>query len=1016
MVCNGVELPARSSERQARPSRQPSPAQPAQPSPAQPSPAQPSPAQPSPAQPSPAQPSPAQPSPAQPSPAQPSPAQPSPAQPSPAQPSPAQPSPAQPSPAQPSPAQPSPAQPSPAQPSPAQPSPAQPSPAQPSPAQPSPAQPSPAQPSPAQPSPAQPSPAQPSPAQPSPAQPSPAQPSPAQPSPAQPSPAQPSPAQPSPAQPSPAQPSPAASPAQPSPAQPSPAQPSPAQPSPAQPSPAQPSPAQPSPAQPSPAQPTQPSPAQPSPAQPSPAQPSPAQPSPAQPSPAQPSPAQPSPAQPSPAQPSPAQPSPAQPSPAQPSPAQPSPAQPSPAPSPAQPSPAQPSPAQPSPAQPSPAQPSPAQPSPAQPSPAQPAQPSQPSAPAQPSPAKPSPPSPAQPRPAQPSQPPPPSPSRPSPPSLPSPPLPSPPLPSPPLPSPPLPSPPLPSHPLPSPPLPAPSLPSPPSPPLPSPPLPPLPPRPSPPLPSPPPPLPLPSPPRAMYGHQEAITSIDGWQWDGINKENYYKFGSNDFKTTMRQSAHSDLIRVHWHPTLEPAPLITAHLDYMAKRNDYDEENRQIQEARHARPDAHLPAHTRQGLPDPHTWLPRCTNLHSKATFHTYPINPQTDIVGTGNCETFLQLHPHMTTPAMSLSTGEPIMPRHDLVQHVTVHDEDLPTSGHQRSHEQLTHHSTTQPRMAITEWATIAYTDGSCIKTSGAAPASVGAGVYIPENNVLITAALNDPESNTINKAELTAIHAALKAGAKRIATDSLCSLYQIRRALANPMSLITPRHNDILTAIAALIIGSPVTIQFFKVKAHSGIIGNEGADALAKHAALHPELANTPAYSPTTRRETKNWLSNAADGDSPAPLPDCRQSVRAHMHRKHKLGLANQDSIYYQMSQEIKKALLDWAADSPAQVVFLQMCHRAESVWQWAETSSGAKPVWPGQWSTPPGTGSSQGCLVLVKPSTILQGCTQVQLQEEGAQGRVLRVDGELAGRPMFLVCVSSPAQQAERPAFYA
>ncbi|KAJ9509925.1 hypothetical protein QJQ45_011465 [Haematococcus lacustris] len=281
----------------------------------------------------------------------------------------------------------------------------------------------------------------------------------------------------------------------------------------------------------------------------------------------------------------------------------------------------------------------------------------------------------------------------------------------------------------------------------------------------------------AMYGHQEAITSIDGWQWDGINKENYYKvhwkptvidrwalplcaeegytpthietisreeakdvctcelcwlprgdsptchnckrayhpacleeahlsghkepgywlcpickFGSNDFKTTMRQSAHSDLIRVHWHPTLEPAPLITAHLDYMAKRNDYDEENRQIQGARHARPDAHLPAHTRQGLPDPHTWLPRCTNLHSKATFHTYPINPQTDIVGTGNCETFLQLHPHMTAPAMSLSTGEPIMPRHDLVQHVTVHDESGRTVGlmtkdqHQHLHAWLQH------------------------------------------------------------------------------------------------------------------------------------------------------------------------------------------------------------------------------------------------------------------------------------------------------------------------------------------
>ncbi|KAJ9533485.1 hypothetical protein QJQ45_026526 [Haematococcus lacustris] len=755
----------------------------------------------------------------------------------------------------------------------------------------------------------------------------------------------------------------------------------------------------------------------------------------------------------------------------------------------------------------------------------------------------------------------------------------------------------------------------------------------------------------AMYGHQEAITNIEGWQWDGINKENYYKvhwkptvidrwalplcaeegytpthiepisreeakdvctcelcwlprgdspmchnckrayhpacleeallsghkepshwlcpickFGSNEFKTNMRQSAHSDLIRVHWRPTLEPAPLITAHLDYLARRSDYEEENKRIQEARYARPDTQLPTHTRQGLPDPHTWLPRCTNLHSKATFHTYPINPQTDIVGTGRCETFLQLHPHMTTPAMNSSTGEPIMPKHDLVQHVTVHDESgrtaglltkqqhqhlhawlqhtpharnlatelvallrrqdtqssrhpmrlaqdkalttlhttrsftstvqrwadpltvrpetttywspdindtafgahhncllvrhtglstwnvpaddavalkcvnhaihsahqeeamatimlipgkkgisypkyidtlrrypeycqhlasipltntncsklgkhatllvyviwneagqllttkgnpqgwmastatalhpdrethpfhhkpnnqkqpatlpsghkqhlrlpldraLPTPGHTRNQHQLTHHSTTLPRMAITEWTTVAYTDGSCIKTSEPAPARVGAGVYIPENNALITIALNDPENNTINKAELTAIHAAIKAGARRIATDSLCSLYQIRRALANPMSLINHRHNDILTDIATLIVASPDTIQFFKVKAHSGVIGNEGADALAKHAALHPEQANTLGYHPTTRRERGIWLSNGTDGETLAPLPDCRHSVRAHMHSRHKLGLANQDSVYYQMTQDITKAAAKGAGE---------------------------------------------------------------------------------------------------------
>ncbi|KAJ9507208.1 hypothetical protein QJQ45_004805 [Haematococcus lacustris] len=755
----------------------------------------------------------------------------------------------------------------------------------------------------------------------------------------------------------------------------------------------------------------------------------------------------------------------------------------------------------------------------------------------------------------------------------------------------------------------------------------------------------------AMYGHQEAITSIDGWQWDGINKESYYKvhwkptiidkwalplcaeegytpthtepisredakdvctcelcwlprgdspmchnckrayhpacleeallsghkepghwlcpickFGSNEFKTTMRLSAHSDLIRVHWRPTLEPAPLITAHLDYLARRSDYEEENKRIQEARCARPDTKLPSHTRQGLPDPHTWLPRCTNLHSKATFHTYPINPQTDIVGTGKCETFLQLHPDMTTPAMSFSTGEPIMPKHDQVQHVTVHDESgrtvglltkqqhqhlhawlqhtphtrnlatelvallrrrdtqssrhpmrlaqdkalttlhttrsftstvqrwadpltvrpetttywspdindtafgahhncllvrhtglstwnvpaddamalkcvnhaihsahqeeamatimlipgkkgisypkhidtlrrypeycqhlasiplnntncsklgkhatllvyviwneagqllttkgnpqgwmastatalhpdrethpflrrphnqkqpaalpsghkqhlrlpldraLPTLGHTRSQHQLTHHSTTLPRMAITEWTTIAYTDGSCIKTSEPDPARVGAGVYIPESNALLTIAMNDPENNTINKAELTAIHAALKAGARRIATDSLCSLYQIRRALANPMSLINHRHNDILTDIATLIIASPVTTQFYKVRAHSGIIGNEGADALAKHAALHPEQANTLEYHPTTPKERGIWLNHGTDSETLAPLPDCRQSVRAHMHSKHKLGLANQDSIYYQMTQDITKAAAKGAGE---------------------------------------------------------------------------------------------------------
>ncbi|KAJ9531174.1 hypothetical protein QJQ45_000821 [Haematococcus lacustris] len=205
----------------------------------------------------------------------------------------------------------------------------------------------------------------------------------------------------------------------------------------------------------------------------------------------------------------------------------------------------------------------------------------------------------------------------------------------------------------------------------------------------------------------------------------------------------------------------------------------------------------------------------------------------------------------------------------------------------------------AISEWKKVTYTDGSCIK--GTEGASVGAGVYTPASDDRITIALTG--DTTINRAELIAILSALLAGAKRIATDSLCSLYQIRRALANPMSLRTHRHKDILAEIATILTNSQDTVHFFKVRAHSGIIGNEGADALAKHAARHPEQATTRGPCSPRHTEQHAWLSTTSELNVTTPLPDCRHSVRAHMSNKHKLGLANQESIYYQMSREITK-----------------------------------------------------------------------------------------------------------------
>ncbi|KAJ9528972.1 hypothetical protein QJQ45_000547 [Haematococcus lacustris] len=183
----------------------------------------------------------------------------------------------------------------------------------------------------------------------------------------------------------------------------------------------------------------------------------------------------------------------------------------------------------------------------------------------------------------------------------------------------------------------------------------------------------------AMYDHQESITKIDGWHWNGINKESYYNVhwrptivekwalpmckeegytpmhtedisradakhactcelcwepigdspmcnscmrayhpaclaqtglagktannhwlcpvcahGSDDLKGDMKQSAATDLLQVHWHPTTEPKALIQAHIDYTAKQKEYDAENNRRQGTGRPPPDAGLPGHTNQ--------------------------------------------------------------------------------------------------------------------------------------------------------------------------------------------------------------------------------------------------------------------------------------------------------------------------------------------------------------------------------------------------------------------------------------
>ncbi|KAJ9516740.1 hypothetical protein QJQ45_027152, partial [Haematococcus lacustris] len=427
--------------------------------------------------------------------------------------------------------------------------------------------------------------------------------------------------------------------------------------------------------------------------------------------------------------------------------------------------------------------------------------------------------------------------------------------------------------------------------------------------------------------------------------------GEDDLKTAMRKSVETDLIKAHWHPTTEPKSLILAHIDYTDKKNEYDADNRlstwnvpaedalALKCIKHAIHSATMEEATatillipgKKGISYPKhiamlkSYPEYCQHLATipldkskaatksckHATLLTYIVwnKAGQQLVTKGNPQGWLAntataLHPRPERHPKHNQPSKHVQPTqlpsgHYKHMHLPA-DRELPATGHMRQPNQIAPPFCTTSSRVIPNWRTVTYTDGSCMQGADRAPSrKVGAGVYTPVNDERLTIAL--PDHSTINRAELAAIHAAIKSGATHIATDSLCSIYQIRRALANPMSLRTHHHRDILADIATLIMNSRDTIHLRKVRAHSGIIGNEAADTLAKHAAMYPEQAHTQA--PHEHTEQQTWLSATTESGTTIPLPDCRHSVRTHMRAKHKLGLANQDSIYYQMSQDIAR-----------------------------------------------------------------------------------------------------------------
>ena len=100
---------------------------------------------------------------------------------------------------------------------------------------------------------------------------------------------------------------------------------------------------------------------------------------------------------------------------------------------------------------------------------------------------------------------------------------------------------------------------------------------------------------------------------------------------------------------------------------------------------------------------------------------------------------------------------------------------------------------------------------------------------------------TNTISRAELAAIAAAVIHGYSHIATDSLASLHQIKKQLSHPNLHRHHIQGDVLQSIAKAIRQSPSPIPS-KVKSHAGIFNNEHTDALAKKSATtYSDIADT-------------------------------------------------------------------------------------------------------------------------------------------------------------------------------
>eukprot|EP00983_Pelagomonas_calceolata_P125954 1161259-Pelagomonas_calceolata.AAC.1 len=142
-----------------------------------------------------------------------------------------------------------------------------------------------------------------------------------------------------------------------------------------------------------------------------------------------------------------------------------------------------------------------------------------------------------------------------------------------------------------------------------------------------------------------------------------------------------------------------------------------------------------------------------------------------------------------------------------------------------------------------------------------------------------------------------------------------KISRKTFNPMHMRTHLHVELIQAISNVLEHSLHPVHFYKVRAYSGIIGNEGPDACTRTAAF---TNTTDIALPDARDHFHHfyWLtlqsSHGRNGEPhhshTAPthyLTNLTDEQKTNMHNRDKLGSANTSGYYYNSWQGLNHTI---------------------------------------------------------------------------------------------------------------